>query len=277
MSAPDRSPNQALVFLKLGGSLITDKARPATARPQAIHRLAGEIAEALRLQPGLRLLLGHGSGSFGHVPARQFGTRLGVTTPAEWQGFVEVWRQAAALDRIVMDALAAHELNAIALPPSAAVTAQDGALLAWDVRPLEAALRAGLLPVVYGDVIFDARRGGTIFSTEDLFDHLAHILQPRRILLAGIEPGVWADYPACTRLVDEITPHSLAQYLPSLSGAQAADVTGGMQSKVLQSMRLVEQIAGLEVLIFSGEETGLVQQALLGESPGTRLHKPVES
>lgn len=274
MSSFNLSTASELVFLKLGGSLITDKTRPATARPEAIHRLAGEIAAALRQKPGLRILLGHGSGSFGHVPAKQYGTRQGVATPAQWQGFVEVWRQAAALNRIVMDALAAHNLKAIAIPPSAAITAQDGALLAWDVHPLSAALHAGLLPVVYGDVIFDTVRGGTIFSTEDLFDQLAHSLQPQRILLAGIEPGVWADYPACTRLASEITPQNLEQILPALAGAQAADVTGGMESKVLQSMRLVEQIPGLEVLIFSGAAPGLLQQALLGESPGTRLHHP---
>ncbi len=261
------------VFLKLGGSLITDKSRPATARPQVLDRLAGEIAAASALQPGLRLVLGHGSGSFGHVPAKQFGTRQGVYTAEGWSGFSEVWRQAAALNRIVMDALAAHGLNAIAFPPSAAVTAQNGALLAWDTRPLSAALDAGLLPVVFGDVVFDTARGGTIFSTEDLFEPLAQRLQPGRILLAGLEPGVWADYPVCTRLADEITPHNLAQILPSLSGAQVADVTGGMESKVLQSMRLVEQIAELEVLIFSGEEVGLVQQALLGGAPGTRLYE----
>jgi isopentenyl phosphate kinase len=274
MSTPPRAPGSELVFLKLGGSLITDKARPATARREVIERLAGEIAAALRLQPGLRLLLGHGSGSFGHVPASQFGTRQGVATPAQWQGFVEVWRQAAALNRIVMDSLAASGLNAIAFPPSASVTAWDGALLAWEMHPLSAALQAGLLPVVFGDVIFDTVRGGTIFSTEDLFEHLAHSLRPRRILLAGIEPGVWADYPACARLAEEITPRSLPAILPSLSGAQAADVTGGMESKVLQSMALVEQIPGLEVLIFSGAQAGLVQRALLGESPGTRLHNP---
>jgi isopentenyl phosphate kinase len=271
MTSPAGAHQSKTVFLKLGGSLITDKSRPATARLQVLDRLAGEIAAASALQPGLRLVIGHGSGSFGHVPAKRFGTRQGVHTAGQWQGFSEVWRQAAALNRIVMDALAAHGLNAIAFPPSAAVTAQNGVLLAWDTRPLSVALDAGLLPVVFGDVVFDTARGGTIFSTEDLFEHLAQRLQPGRILLAGIEPGVWADYPTCTRLADKITPHNLPQILPSLAGAQAADVTGGMQSKVLQSLALVQHIPGLEICIFSGEEPGLVQQALLGETPGTRL------
>ena len=70
-----------LVFLKLGGSLITEKSREATARKDVITRLAAELADIHRSNPNLRLLLGHGSGSFGHVPAKKYNTRTGVHTP----------------------------------------------------------------------------------------------------------------------------------------------------------------------------------------------------
>ena len=59
-----------LIFLKLGGSLLTDKTRPQALRPDVLGRLAGEIAAALAARPALWLLIGHGSGSFGHVAAR---------------------------------------------------------------------------------------------------------------------------------------------------------------------------------------------------------------
>ncbi|RPI33061.1 MAG: hypothetical protein EHM70_07215, partial [Chloroflexota bacterium] len=206
MKANPSPPAPGLQFLKLGGSLITDKAHPHTPRPEVIARLAGEIASARRSVPMMRLVLGHGSGSFGHTPASQYGTRLGVHTPEQWQGFLEVWREAAALNRLVMDALHAAGLPAMAFAPSASVLGHDGRLASWDLGPLESALEAGLVPVVYGDVIFDRVRGGTIFSTEDLFAHLALALHPQRILLAGLEPGVWADYPACQSLIAEITP-----------------------------------------------------------------------
>src|SRR5512143_3022207 len=104
----------SLVFLKWGGSLITDKSRPHTPRLEVLARLAQETAAALVQDPGLRLVLGHGSGSFGHVPARRYGTRSGVYTPEEWRGFTEVWKEAAALDRLVLDALHAAGLPALA-------------------------------------------------------------------------------------------------------------------------------------------------------------------
>jgi isopentenyl phosphate kinase len=260
-----------LAFLKLGGSLITDKSRPRTPRLDTIKRLAEEISAALAEEPSLRLILGHGAGSFGHVSAREHGTRAGVRTPEEWRGFAQVWWDASTLNHLVMGALNAAGLPAIALPPSASVIASDGRVASWDLYPLRAALREGLLPVVHGDVIFDLQRGGTILSTEDLFAHLAREIHPSRILLAGIEIGVWADYPQCTRLVSEITPRNISEIAPSLRGSIATDVTGGMESKVYHSLELVKANPGLEVSIFSGEEMGIVKGALLGSQEGTLI------
>ena len=265
------SPFPPLTLLKLGGSLITDKNRAHTPRLDVLARLAEEIASARRVQPGLRLLLGHGSGSFGHVPAQKYGTRQGVHTPAEWLGFVEVWREAAALNHLVMDALAGADVPAIAFSPSAAVIAAGGQAAAWDLSPLSAALEAGLLPVIYGDVVFDRALGGTILSTEDLFTHLVPVLRPARILLAGLEAGVWADYPACTRLLPEITPANYAQLATALGASHATDVTGGMASKVRLALDWAQAVPGLEVRIFSAEASGSLQSALLGEPLGTLL------
>ncbi len=260
-----------LQFLKLGGSLITEKGRPHTPRPEALKRLAREILAAYRSNPGLRLILGHGSGSFGHVPALKYGTRQGVKTPEEWQGFVEVWREAAALNRLVIEALGEAGLPALAFPPLASVMAENGAVLAWNLAPIAAALQAGRLPVVFGDVVFDTIKGGTILSTEDLFCHLATHFSPRRILLAGLEQGVWADYPRNTKLVPLITPDNLETAAPNLGGSATADVTGGMASKVRENLQLAKEIRGLEVLIFSGDIPGAVEKALAGAGVGTLL------
>ncbi|MEE9188865.1 MAG: hypothetical protein V3U36_05795, partial [Anaerolineales bacterium] len=78
---------QSLTLLKLGGSLITDKSRPRTLRLETLVRLADEIASALQQRPSLRLIIGHGAGSYGHVSAKQHGTRQGVHTPNQWRGF----------------------------------------------------------------------------------------------------------------------------------------------------------------------------------------------
>jgi isopentenyl phosphate kinase len=266
---------QQLHFLKLGGSLITNKNQAHTLRPHTLARLADEIAAAQANDLSLKFVLGHGSGSFGHIVAKKYGTRLGVHSKREWQGFAEVWGEAIALNRLVMDALHKAGLPVISFPPVASVIAHDAQVAAWDLTPISHALQAGLLPVVFGDVAFDLQRGGTILSTEDLFAHLAqHLPQTAglalgRVLLAGIEEGVWEDFPTCTRLIEQLTPQSYAGLTDSVSGARSADVTGGMASKVQHSLAMVQENPKLEVWIFSGERPGAVRQALLGKRVGT--------
>jgi isopentenyl phosphate kinase len=265
----ENHPSQNLVFLKLGGSLITDKEKPRTARLQILKRLVEEMAAALDAQPGLQILLGHGSGSFGHVSAKKYGTRQGVSGKEQWLGFIEVWRDAQALNHLVIETLHAAGLPAISISPSASVIAAQGNVLRWDLTPIKYALQQELIPVIYGDVVFDAELGGTILSTEDLFDYLARRLLPKRVLLAGLEPGVWADFPVCNQLVSEINQASYPGLEASLGGSAAADVTGGMRSKVVQSLRLAEEIQGLEVWIFSGIKAGILRKALSGAHTGT--------
>jgi isopentenyl phosphate kinase len=261
--------SHSLALLKLGGSLITDKTSPRKLRRNTLRRLANEIASALQQTPSLQLIVGHGAGSFAHVSAKKHGTRRGVQTPEQWLGFAEVWWDAATLNRLVMEAFLDAGLPVISLAPSASVTARDGMVARWDLSPLKAALEARLLPVIFGDVIFDLQRGGTILSTEDLFAHLVAQLLPGRMLLAGIEPGVWQDFPNRTQTIPRITPENYQEIMHVLSGSTAADVTGGMESKVDQGISLVNEFPGLEILIFSGDEPGNLQDALLGSRSGT--------
>ncbi len=174
-----------LVFVKLGGSVITVKTEPETARLEVIDRLAGEIAAALAARPDLRLVLGHGSGSFGHPAAQRYGTHLGVHSPADWRGFAEVAAAAARLNRLVTDALLAAGVPVWSIQPSASARCRDGELLSLEIGPIEQALAHGLVPLVYGDVALDKVRGGTIISTEQIFAYLARRLHPARLIMVG--------------------------------------------------------------------------------------------
>ena len=227
-----------------------------------------EVASARRTRPEQQLVLGHGSGSFGHVEAGKYGTRQGVRTPEQWRGLVEVQAVAGELNRLVVDAARAAGLPILNLPPSASVVCRDGVIQSLALEPLRMALAHDLVPLVFGDVALDEVRGGTIVSTEDVFRFLAGRLPPERILLAGIEPGVLTRWPD-----GEIIPQVTAgTSLAGLGGSRAADVTGGMAGKVREMLALCEAVPGTRVTIFSGVTPGLVRAALLGEAqPGTAI------
>ena len=250
-----------LVFVKLGGSLITDKRREATPRPQVIRRLAQEMKSALAGNPGLRIVLGHGSGSFGHWAAKRH------PLPA---GFAQIGASAARLNRLVTDIFLVEGVPVLSLPPSAAVIARDGKISAWQLAPLQSALRADLIPLIFGDVAFDSERGGIILSTEVLFSYLAGQLHPRRILLLGNAPGVLDDQH---RLIPTITPANYPAVAQFLRGSGCVDVTGGMADKVEQMLALVQRWPDLRAWIFTGREPGNLTRALLEpeSTPGTLI------
>lgn len=255
-----------LIFLKLGGSLITDKSTPRTLRADTLARLMDEIVAALA-DVDAQVVLGHGSGSFGHVEGRRYGTRDGVRDAEGWRGFAEVQAVAALLNRHVIDAARDAGLPVVNCPPSASAVCADGRLVELALAPIQSALEHGLIPVVFGDVALDRVRGGTIVSTEDVFGYLAPRLKPMRILLAGRDLGVltrWPDGELVTDIVDGMAIHAGA--------AQSTDVTGGMVAKIYETLAMLRAVPGSTALIFSGEVPGRLGAALRGDPvPGTEL------
>lgn len=262
--------NDNLVFVKLGGSLITDKRTRATPHKTIIARLAHELRNAQAQDNSLRVVLGHGSGSFGHWEANRFDTRHGVKTPEQWQGMAQVGAAAARLNRIVVDAFLKTGVPVLSLQPSAFIQADKGQIVNFPDEAIRRALAAGLIPLIFGDVAFDLSWGGTILSTEDLFFRLTEQLPPARILLLGNAPGVMTD---SRTLIPTITPKTYPEIEQHLRGSHYTDVTGGMADKVKQMVDLVKRVAGLQVWILTGTEPGNLEQALLHPeaTPGTQI------
>lgn len=264
-----------LVFLKLGGSLITDKSKEATVRRRVIRRAAREIKGALEARPELRLLVGHGSGSFGHFVALRYGLLEGG--PPNWRGYAETGSAATRLNRLVTDAFLIEGVPVVSIQPSASAHCWDGELISMATEPIELALRHGLVPLVYGDVALDEVRGCTIISTEQIFAYLADHLEPTRIVLAGEVDGVFTADPLrdeSARLIPEISRQNFHQVEYKLAGSHGVDVTGGMLTKVRIMYALVRRHPELKVQLISGRQSGLIRRALLEPDldKGTTIH-----
>jgi len=260
-----------LTFLKLGGSLITDKDKPFTARINIIRRAAGEIIKGIEENPNLRIVLGHGSGSFGHYAAAETGFIEGVSSASQWHAFQKVWFAAHELNQIFIEELNRSGLPIISFPPSAAAISENKHIVTWNSEPIKNALENGLIPVVFGDTVFDRTLGGIILSTEELFIHLIKELGPDYILLAGKEPGVWGDYPKNKHILNEISPGIYDRINSSIVGSDSIDVTGGMHKKVALMLEAIKIAPNLNIEIFSGEVPGNIFKALSGIRIGTSV------
>jgi isopentenyl phosphate kinase len=263
------------VFVKFGGSLITDKMREAAPRLDVIARLAEEVRAALDATPDMRLVLGHGSGSFGHFAARRYGVHTGLAGQRDWMGMAQTSAAAARLNRLVADACLQAGVPAISFQPSASALRKGGVLAEMAAGPLLEALAHGLIPLVYGDVAFDAEQGTAIISTEDIFLYLSDAIVPTRVLMLGVVDGIYESDPLRnpqSRRIPAITPETVERIRAGLGGSHGIDVTGGMLGKVGTLLPLLHSHPGVVVHFFSGEVPGRLRDALLGnEAFGTVL------
>ncbi len=259
-----------LTFVKLGGSLITDKRVESSFRAPVVERIAAELKAALDQRSDLQLVVGHGSGSFGHFAAARYKTIEGVRSPEEWRAFAHVATVAAELNHLVAKTFDAAGIPAWRMQPSASASSHDGILTDMALSPIQQALAHQLVPLVYGDVALDTVRGGTIISTETIFFYLAQHLPVQQILLLGEVAGVYDQHQ---QVIPAITPQNYDAIAAALGGSAGIDVTGGMETKVRDMLALTEKVSGLHIRIMDGTQPGLLERTLLGhEQPGTLIH-----
>lgn len=272
MATSRLAPKPKLILVKLGGSLITDKKKPEAPRRALIERLTREIASA-RETDSTAILLGHGSGSFGHAAALAHGIggpRRGERTSPRAASLTQ--DAAARLHRLVISALLACGESPFSLAPSGFMSTRHGRATKLALDPLRSALAHGLLPVVYGDVVTDSAEGTAIASTETVLTAIARRLHRRafevtRALWVGETPGV---FDLGGKVIPTLNLSSWGLLAINLRGAAGGDVTGGIRHRVESAALLARQ--GIPSLIFDGREPGALARALAGEDvAGTRF------
>jgi isopentenyl phosphate kinase len=261
----------SITYLKLGGSLITDKNQPYFFQQNTLDRISSEICRFLCENQNSKLIIGHGSGSFGHTSASKYRTIQGVSLKQEWLGFQQVCYDARSLNQLVMQSLQKADVPAISFPPSSQVTTSNRRIQDWDISTIQTALEHHIIPVIFGDTVFDLDIGGTILSTEELFIHLARHIIPARILIAGIEDGVWANFPSREKLIEKITPANYPSIKTQIKGSISTDVTGGMTNKIEKMLNLLHASPDISVQIFSGTKISSIYSALSGNIFGTLI------
>lgn len=259
-----------VVFIKIGGSLITDKSKPFTLDEESLALIVSEIGRAKKETCKL-LILGHGGGSFPHVPAQKYQTHLGVINKESYQGIAEVQEAAARLNRIVVKKLVEAGLPAVSISPSSCYLTSAGQVVKIFFEPIERLLKFEMLPVLYGDVVLDQEKGCCILSTESVLGSLALKLKEKgwpieKIIHCGKTEGV---YDKEGKTIPMINKENFPRYKSILGGSGGIDVTGGMIHKVEESLKLADQ--GIPALIIDGVTHGTLLKAINNGNTGTKI------
>jgi len=252
-----------LILIKLGGSVITNKGREFTPRESNIIRLAKEIKEGKRAFMG-KIIIGHGAGSFAHTPASKYQTKKGLIKKNSLIGAAIVEDAARKLNMILIKSFLSQNLPVFSFSPASFLISDTQVYSKSYLDPLKMALDAGMIPVVYGDVVMDKKTGVTIFSTEKVLSVLAKEFSSKykiRIIYVTDVDGV---YDKEGNTIPLITSESFNQIKTSILGAKEVDVTGGMLHKVEEALSLAKKLK-IQITIINGNIKGNLKKAILAK------------
>lgn len=262
----------SISLIKLGGSIITDKQQPGLLREENLRRLVSEIGTFSHAHPEELVIVGHGSGSFAHIPAAQYQTMQGFTNDQSRYGMAVVQDMAAQLNRIVVGEFLRQNQPAVSLAPSNLLVTAKRQVSHFCFEVLMAYLEQGVLPITYGDVIVDTAQGCTIWSTEEVLALMATQLAEKKWSIKQIihVTEVAGFYAQAGQVVPKITAATWPDLQRALTVTKGTDVTGGMGLKVEESLKLAQ--LGITSKIISGLAPGCLSSALAGQSTlGTEI------
>jgi isopentenyl phosphate kinase len=252
-------PMKSYVFVKIGGSFITNKDKPVSLNYRSLQLLY-EIVKRVHTS-GVRLIMGNGGGSFAHYTVLKHRDKGSIDL------LVKCHEATRSLNRIIVDYLVEGGLPVTSIQTSAIIHYMEGAFRVF-YEPVALLVELGVIPILYGECI-PSMRAPIVLSTERVFELLAGYLKPERIVLLTDVSGVYTcDPKTCSNpeLIHEITPRNLEEVLELLKRHEKSDATGGVYGKVLLMSKLAFELK-TNVVITSGFNVDSAVEAIMGGVP----------
>lgn len=244
-----------LVFIKFGGSLITDKNKPYFANFSVIRELVKEIKEVCKKFKNISFVVGNGAGSFGHYAAL---TR-NIHDPL---GFAFVQQKVKELNSLVVAELLRQKVPAISIHFSSIATSSGGRLSSGFYTSTGSSIQSGIIPVFYGDIIFDSVEKSHIFSTEKIFLSLIEKFSKKgfnidRVIYLTTVDGF---LDKSRKIIPFVNKDNFGKVKKNLFKTKGLDVTGGMKHKIEESLKLAKK--GVASYIANGRREHVLKQAI---------------
>lgn len=247
-----------MLILKLGGAAITQKTTPNTPNRTALAQIAALLAK--HPQP---MVIVHGAGSFGHIVAEEHQLHLGYKESSQRLALVRIQQDLHTLNNLVVEHLAIAGLPAMTIHPASMCMMKQGRIRTFFSDPLVALLKLGLMPVLYGDCVWDTINTFGILSGDQLVVHLANLLGAERVAFGTNVDGV---LDPDGKVIPQLHAHD------PISGQanhpKHSDVTGGMRGKLDE----IAQLRSARATIFNLQNLDQLEAILVGrEQVGTQI------
>ncbi len=263
-----------IIFIKFGGSIITDKKTPLTPNLDAISRLSRQFSRVYKeLSSEYSFIIGNGAGSYGHYFADMYKTGEGIKSEKQLEGFVVEQFYDAELNRLLIKHMLDDKTMVQTFHPSSMFQVASGRVKKVFVETLLGALKLNIVPSVYGNLVYDSQKGCHILSTEVIFHELIKVLLKKQfqihkvVYVTSVDGFLKSDGTVIPKVNRQLFP-SLKKYLYE---AQGFDVTGGMGQKISEALKLAKK--GIQTQIVNGNtEDILIKTFIDNAEPGTLVY-----
>ena len=256
-----------ITILKLGGSAITDKTSKCTPNIPVIQHVADQLSDYKG-----PLILIHGGGSYAHPFVTASKLTNGLRNKNQLHSVSETELYLGQLTRIVYASLLRRGVFCVPLHPMSLATMENGTVEEFPLEQIRRALKAGLVPLLHGDLVFDKSRGIAVLSGDKIASMLGLGLGNTRVLFGCDVDGVYPTNPKTEQdaaIISEVNPQNSSQAVRA-SKSPSRDATGGMEAKVREALSLAK--AGRECYVFNLRERNALRKVLSGaEKIGTRF------
>jgi isopentenyl phosphate kinase len=248
--------------------VITNKEKPLSPNLRNIRLICRELYGALNFATGVKMILIHGGGSFGHYYAKKFG--LG-TTAVKSQSAEGLSRTAAAmisLHSIILDELCKAGVYCGTTLPIELFPDFDSPSLTREGRNrLDSLFENGLVPITFGYVNLESDRS-YIVSGDKIAVGLANSLPVRKTIFVMDVDGVFQSSDLKGKIIRDLTPEQTKIH----GSIKKYDVTGGIEAKISTGFELSS--LGSDVYFLNGTKSGRLLKALRGSDDvlATRIY-----
>ena len=234
-----------MILIKLGGSIITNKERPLSARRKVIDNLAKSLKKIK--EP---VIIVHGGGSYGHYWSVKYDMHT-KERKYDLRGVAIVKNSMIELNKIILDSLIKNKLNPYCLPPTDFMIGDKP--ITSKVKEIKKIAKSGLVPVTYGDALWFGQKKTYILSGDRIMTLLAKILKPRLVIFVLNEDGLYSDLKS-KKLIYELRGQR------PLISKNKMDVTGGMARKVEEASKISKM--GMNVFFVNGNKPERIVKAI---------------
>ena len=234
-----------MILIKLGGSIITNKEKPLSARRKTIEKIVKYLKKIN--EP---MIIVHGGGSFGHYWSVKYDMH---TKPMIYNmhGVSVVKNSMIELNKIILDIFLKNNLNPYCLPPTDFMIGNKPSIK--KIKEIKKMAKADLIPITFGDALWQRNKKTYILSGDKIMTYLAEILKPKLTIFALNEDGLYSDLKS-KKLIREMIKEK-----PTML-ENKMDVTGGMARKVEEATKIAK--IGIKVFFVNGNKPERIVKAV---------------